>query len=797
MTPFDGKTPRAGTPALPGKTVRNAPVTNYARADLDGASMLAPLRRGWWVVLLCAVTTTALAYWWIAREVPTYRAVALVQLRDPGAELAGGLGVTGQPAGVGKVDPVQSEVLLLTGRELARQVVNREHVRLLDPAILAPSPLLRDVIITADAADTRPVSLTFSDSGFRVTSALTTMSARYGAPVVLDGVQFTVPANPGLPVLDLVLLNEDTAVDWLLQLLSVRPRENTDVITVAATAPDDQLAVRLVNALVEQRSTNATVEAQSQARRRREFIETQLAEIDRDFTSAQTNLGQFRGREGVYQSETMAAAQQAGKTQLDLRRGELEVDRRVVQQLLSELTQTNGANTESAFRTLLANPATSENPVIAQLATRLSQQEAARDSLLVLGRPASNEDVRNLVALIGTTRARLIDAVRSQVTTIDAKLASLEQLRARSNTEINRLSPTEAQEVRLGQQVNTLRATSEQLRQEYQRVRMAEAVAIGRLAVIERATRATPVSSNNSLKMVLGLLVGLMGGAGILMLREYFNKSLHRRVEVESYLNVPGLGVIPQLPRKARRRAKPARVEKNTPLGVKAPASLVTLSHSTDPSAEAYRGLRTRILFAQAEQPIRSMVVTSATTEEGKTTTAANLAAAFAQQGLRCLLIDCDLRRPQLHTVFSLPLKPGVSEVLNNRTDLYTAVRNTAVQGLDLLTAGGATPHPAEIIGSGALKVLLETVRLQYDIVVVDSPPLLCATDAAMLASMVDGVVMVVRAGHTERGMALEALQQLHSIGASVVGAVLNDTDARAEKYEAYGYSYAYPPSGS
>jgi polysaccharide biosynthesis transport protein len=790
------QSPYQGSPLV---VTRGSRPVGYSRprpVEPDGGNLAAPLRRGWWIILLCAVASTALAYWWISREVRLYRATALVQLRDQGAELAGGL-VAGQPSSVGKVDPLQSEVLLLTGRELARQVVNREQVRLLDPALLAPSPLLRDVIVRAPAEESREINLTFADSGFRATSALTTKSARYGVPVDLDGVQFTVPAKPARVSLDLALLSEDVAVDWLLQLLTVRPRENTDVITVSAIAPDNQIAVRLVNALVDQRVANATTDAQSLAKRRREFIEAQLGEIDGSFVSAQMSLGQFRGREGVYQSENMAAAQQAGKTQIELRRGELEVDRRSVQALLIELTQSNSANADNAFRTLLANSSLSGNPVISQLATRLGQQEVSRDSLLVLGRPASNEDVRNLTALIASTRARLVDAVRNQISTIDAKLASLDQLRARSETEINRLSPTEAKEVRLGQEVATLRSTGDQLRQEYQRARIAEAVAVGRLAVIERATRAVLVPSNGLLKLALGLVMGLMCGAGVLLLREYFNTSLHRRVEVESVLNVPGLGVIPQLPRKARRRAKATRAElKNAKLGLTAPSGLVTLSHSNDPSAEAYRGLRTRILFAQAERPIRSMVVTSATTEEGKTTTAANLAAAFAQQGLRCLIIDCDLRRPQLHTVFATPLKPGVSDVLNRQTDLYAAVRNTAVTGLDLLTAGAATAHPAEIIGSGALKVLLETVRLQYDIVVVDSPPLLCATDAAMLASMVDGVVMVVRAGRTERGMALEALQQLHSIGASVVGAVLNDTDARAEKYEAYGYSYAYPPSG-
>lgn len=804
--PPNGKLPRHHAPA---------DLHAYEPHGLGLRDLFGVLRRRWWLI----VGTTALSlggtYYLLSTETAEYRADALLRLRDAGAVLASGmLGEGGGSGGGRNADPFLSEIVVLQGRELARQVVEREGLRLFDLEFGAPSPLVADVQATAPPDSSRRIRLAFEAEHVAARTREGAVEAAYGVPVVLDGVRFTVPERPALAELELVLLPEESAADWVLSGLGARPRPGTDAIAVHFVSVDRALSVRMVNAVVQEYQALSASAALDQARRRRAFVEEQLQHTDDAFVTAQTALGKFRGREQVYRTDAMAAAEQAGIIQIEMRRGEIDADRRVYRSLLGDLEQTGTPAADRAFRTLIVSPGAASNPVIGQLYGRLTQQESTRDSLLVVGRPATHEEMRQLATLIAATRERLVEAVRSQLATLDARVATLDELRARSASEIVRLTPAEAEEVRLAQQVATMRSTGDQLRQEYQRARISEAVAVGQVEIIELASRASMLQTNRPLKLALGLALGLFLGSAIAFLREHLNSSIHRRTEMETVLHVPGLGIIPQLPksgrrirgRRAERRQIPLVLEHEGRIGgsdgsangravAVAPTSLVTVNHSLDPSAEAYRGLRTKILYSSpAEAPLRSVVVTSATTEEGKTTTASNLATSFAQQGLRVLLVDCDLRRPRLHTLFNVRTTPGLTDALDQRADVQEAIRPTAVDRLHLLPSGTAPSLPAEVLGGERMRLMLAELAQQYDMVVLDTPPLLHASDAAVLAAMADGVLFVVRAGKTDRGMAQEAMHQLEAVGAHVIGAVLNDPDSKAAKYESYAYAYAYAP---
>ena len=205
----------------------------------------------------------------------------------------------------------------------------------------------------------------------------------------------------------------------------------------------------------------------------------------------------------------------------------------------------------------------------------------------------------------------------------------------------------------------------------------------------------------------------------------------------------------------------------------------------------AYRSLRTNLLFSRMGQELKTVVVTSTAAAEGKTTVASNLGTTFAQQGVRVLVVDADLRKSRLHQVFGHDRGPGLSDVLISRVTPGQAIRKTEVDGLYVLPAGLVPPNPSELLGSPRMARFVEQARQAFELVIFDSPPLMAAGDAAILGAQCDGVVLVVRAGKTDQDTARDAVRQLDNVRARVLGAVLNDPDATVPRYGGY-YYYSY-----
>ena len=212
--------------------------------------------------------------------------------------------------------------------------------------------------------------------------------------------------------------------------------------------------------------------------------------------------------------------------------------------------------------------------------------------------------------------------------------------------------------------------------------------------------------------------------------------------------------------------------------------ALIALRDPRSPAAEAYRTLRTNIRFSSLDRPLHTLLITSSSPNEGKSIALANLAITMAQAEQKVLLVDCDLHRPALHTLFSLPNDQGLTTIILEENDTALPLQATGVAGLSLLASGPLPPRPADILGSRRMQAVIERLRAEADIVLFDTPPVTAVTDAAILASSIDGVLQVFQAKKTRRERAKQARQILEKVKANIIGVILND----AQLEGGYGY---------
>ena len=359
-----------------------------------------------------------------------------------------------------------------------------------------------------------------------------------------------------------------------------------------------------------------------------------------------------------------------------------------------------------------------------------------------------------------------IDITKGEITKLEDALDGMFSAR--------QIADTQNQIAALQQKLNTYQGNYAQLLNS-----MGEG-SVNVLAVVEPATVPTvPIGPDKAMTILLAAAIGFILAAGAAFLLEYLDDTIKTPDDVMQASGLSALGAI-------------ARIE-----GDAIADRLITADHPKSPISEAYRVLRTNLQFSSVDKPLKTLLVTSANPIEGKSLTAANMGVVMAQAGHSVIMVDTDLRRPVLHKIFQIPNNEGFTNALlhsNPNRDGY--LQTTKVENLRVLTTGPLPPNPSELLGSERMKEFIEHLKTQADVLIFDSPPCLAVTDAAVLSTQVDGVLLVVDAGVTRRGLAKRGVESLRQVGANILGVVLNKLSARRGGYYYYYHHYYYSKDG-
>jgi capsular exopolysaccharide synthesis family protein len=306
-----------------------------------------------------------------------------------------------------------------------------------------------------------------------------------------------------------------------------------------------------------------------------------------------------------------------------------------------------------------------------------------------------------------------------------------------------------------------------------------------------------PYKPNKMLNLALGLMAGLILGVGLAFFVEHLDSSVKTPDDIDRYIKLPSLGVIPSmaslLPSSRRRQLAATAGGNGKGVSDLQKVELITYHDTKSLISEAYRNLRTSVLLSSGSgRPPKTLLVTSSQAGEGKTTTAVNIAITLSQTGEKVILLDCDMRNPRVHKVIGLENAQGMSTFLSGNSDLSSLIQQSDIPNLFAVSAGRVPPNPAELLGSQRMKQGLALLDEYFDHIVIDTPPVLSVTDARILSTLVDGVVLVIKGSETPKEAVQRTKRLLQEVHAHIIGTLLNNVNVRSADYYYYSKYYYY-----
>ncbi len=752
------------------------------------------LLRRWWVVLLVTLIIFVPFALYLKSKPPVYEATALIRFNFSGK------------------DPrafIQSRKTELTSRSFAERVVAQLGLSmsfdLENDQIIQRNKIFADFSTTKDAVPGNYYLRLFEDQKYElsiITNDEPTQKELLQKGKIsdisenmhfLNGFSFKLIKN-GLRLPADIPFKISTfrkAVKTFQNRINVGVDRSGTIMSINLSDTDPNLVAEMTNRLAEifiEESANLKNESITS---RRQHLENQLRIVKQQLDDSDTALKVFQEKYATYLT-TDQSKQLTEVINLERRKENIETVIKTLNDLLAkkeeESLATNGSSADEAelnrryiMVQIAGHAVFNDDATMLVYRQRLKDLEA--DWKSIASRTSSeNYKAKEILQEINQFHAKIEVVTKSKVQVLQNDILILRQEIAKSRSRLE-LMPTQKYELaELTRSNKVLENQYMNLRAKTQEAQLSEAVTADDAEILDTAiVPELPTNRDKKKNAMLGGLAALMFGTGIVIILEFMDKSIKTADDVKRCLKLPILGTIPQIDFNDvydfQDSEKIRQIDQQ----------LVTHDYSPSPVGEAYRSLRTNLMFSKENGRIQSFVITSNEPGDGKSFTAANLAITLAQLKSNTVLIDSDLRRGVLHNTFGVSKQPGFSNYLTSLVPLTSILNETHIPNLSLISCGSLIPNPSELLGSHQMQRFLDEVRRKFEIIIFDTPPLNAATDAVVVGTQVDASVIVIRAGKTDRDLAKQKLELFTNVPAKVIGAILNGTTSDMAHP---GYSY-------
>jgi capsular exopolysaccharide synthesis family protein len=575
-------------------------------------------------------------------------------------------------------------------------------------------------------------------------------------------------------------------IDAYLDRLEITPVQGTRLVKIALSTPDAALAARVAN-MHARTYLEQGIELRSHVHDEAQpFLQEKLAELRHRVEKSEAALLRYRQDRSIISLDNRDNIVVDRLADLNKRLTEAEADRIG----LEAQTRLIGKHEYNAL------PAVIDNRLIQTLKIELTRLEGEHADLATKVQPG-DPMLDKFAARVKQTKRRLQQEIQRTIAGIKSAYTAAKQKEDELRVKVEQqkgialgLKDAVVHYAILSREVDTNRQLYDHVLSRIKEMEVTAALRASNVSVIDQAVPPVkPMRPRKALSLLLSAVLGLTGGVGLAFVVEHCNNTLRTSQEVERYLRLPNLGIIPDFMRSARRSSPPFQPDSPCTRrldGCTAQAGFVLTHDPFSMTTEAYRMLRTTLLVAPAATAPKTLLFTSGIHGEGKTVTAVNTAAILAQMGVRVLVIDADLRCSACHTVLGIENKAGLADVLAGRWDPSDVIRPTVSEHLFVLSGGAVPTNPAELVGSKQMRAVLASLQEQYDYILIDSPPVMLASDATLLAMMVDGVILVANAQRTPKQVVRAARTRLSCARAKILGVVLNQLHMRHREYAYY-----------